>query len=368
MDSFRNRLLALIIGLVVITQSVTLVAVLASTAHEVRERADGQLRSGAQVVQQFMRMRADQLASTVGVLAADFGFKEAVATHDNETMLSAATEHSKGIGWDLVIFLDTNGRLLTSNSAYVKARVPAVEKLVNSITSGRQDVHLVVLGDQLYEFFVAPIRAPETIGWVAMGFAVDDELAAHIRDLVGAQVSVLTSDGAQLNLVASTLPPQERAALTTRRDLIHGSSTSQSRHVGSLDYLTYVSRLGEGAESAAIVLQQPMAEVMAPYRAQRNALLGIGGVAFGAALAVALLLSRGATRPIGELVRAARRIQAGTYDKAVDVNGGDEFRSLAATFNVMQQNIAEREARISHDAHHDALTGLPNRAFAERHL
>src|ERR1700733_2491354 len=286
MDSFRNRLLALIIGLVVITQSVTLVAVLASTAHQVRERADGQLRSGAQVVQQFMRLRASQLASTVGVLAADFGFKDAVASHDNETMLSAATEHSKGIGWDLVIFLDADGRLLTSNSAYVKAHAPAVQKLVNSITSGREDVHLVVLGDQLYEFFVAPIRAPETIGWVAMGFAVDDELAGHIRDLVGAQVSVLTGDGAHLNLVASTLPPDERAGLTTRRDLVRSTEYSQSRLVRGLDSLTYVSRLGDGAESAAVVLQQPMADVMAPYRAQRNALLGIGGVAFGAALAV----------------------------------------------------------------------------------
>ncbi len=40
MDSFRNRLLALIIGLVVATQSVTLVAVLANTDHEVKVRAD----------------------------------------------------------------------------------------------------------------------------------------------------------------------------------------------------------------------------------------------------------------------------------------------------------------------------------------
>jgi diguanylate cyclase len=368
MDSFRNRLLALIIGLVVITQSVTLVAVLASTAHEVRERADAQLKSGSQVVQQFMRLRADQLASTVGVLAGDFGFKDAVASHDNVTMLSAATEHSKGIGWDLVIFIDANGRLLTSNSEYVKAHASTVENLVNSVTSGQEDVHLVVLDDHLYQFFVAPIRAPETIGWVAMGFAVDDAVAAHVRDLVGAQVSVLTGDGTHLNLVASTLPPAEREALTRRRDLVRGDDFSQSRVVRGLDYLTYVSRLGDAAESAAVVLQQPMAEVMAPYREQRNALLGIGGVAFGAALAVALLLSRGATRPIGELVRAALRIQAGTYDEGVAVSGGEEFRSLASTFNVMQQNIAEREARISHDARYDALTGLPNRVFAERHL
>ena len=111
-----------------------------------------------------------------------------------------------------------------------------------------------------------------------------------------------------------------------------------------------------------------MVEVMAPYRTQRNALTAIGGIALVAAIAIALLLGRGATRPIGELVRAARRIQAGAYDEAVDVRGGDEFRSLAATFNAMQQGIAQREARISHDAHYDALTGLPNRAFAERHL
>ena len=42
--------------------------------------------------------------------------------------------------------------------------------------------------------------------------------------------------------------------------------------------------------------------------------IGIGGIALGAALEIALLLSRGATRPIRELVRAARRIQAGTLD------------------------------------------------------
>ena len=50
MNSFRNRLLALIIGLVVATQSVTLVAVLWSTAHQVQVQADEELRSGAKVV------------------------------------------------------------------------------------------------------------------------------------------------------------------------------------------------------------------------------------------------------------------------------------------------------------------------------
>jgi diguanylate cyclase (GGDEF)-like protein len=369
MDSFRNRLLALIIGLVIITQSVTLVAVLASTEHEARVRADEQLRYGSQVVQQSMRQRADQLASTVAVLANDGGFKDAVASHEPATMLSAVTEHSRNIiGWDLVVFMDADGRLLTSTSPYVSAHATAVQNLVNSVTSGHEDVHLLVVGDHLYQFFVAQVKAPDPIGWVAMGFAVDDALAANFRKVVGTQVSVLAGDGAQMKLVASTLPAEQRAALGTLHDLGTSSDTSQSRDLAGVEYLTYITRMGDSTESVAVVLQRPTAEVMAPYRTQRNALTAIGGIALLAAIVIALLLGRGATRPIGELVQAARRIQAGTYDKTVDVRGGDEFRSLAATFNAMQQGIAEREARISHDAHHDALTGLPNRAFAERHL
>ena len=369
MDSFRNRLLALIIGLVVTTQSVTLVAVLASTDHEVRVRADERLRSGSQAVHEFMRYRADQLSSTVAVLARDSGFREAVASRDAETMLSAATNHSARIGADLVVLMDTDGRPITANSNYVTTHAAAVQKMVNSAINDRENAHLMVMGDHLYQFFVAPVRAPDIIGWVAMGFAVDDALASKVKDLVqGVQVSVLAGEGSQPHLVASTLPPEARVALAARHDLSAASQNAQTLPLATQDYLTYVSRLSDAGETATIVLQEPMDTVMAPYRSQRNALLAIGGIALGGALAVSLLLSRSATRPIGELVRAARRIQAGSYDKAVDVRGGDEFRSLAATFNVMQQNIAEREARISHDAQHDALTGLPNRLYAERAL
>src|SRR6202035_3985280 len=83
---------------------------------------------------------------------------------------------------------------------------------------------------------------------------------------------------------------------------------------------------------------------------------------------IGTLLGRSATRPIGELVRAAERIQEGRYDTAVEASGGAEFRSLAATFNTMQKNIAEREADITYQAHHDPSTGLPNRALVEKKL
>jgi len=54
MGSFRNRLLAVIIGLVCVTQTVTLIAVLARTEHSVVERAAKQLVAGSSFVEQLI--------------------------------------------------------------------------------------------------------------------------------------------------------------------------------------------------------------------------------------------------------------------------------------------------------------------------
>jgi hypothetical protein len=58
-----------------------------------------------------MAFRASQLASGVAVLAADFGFREAVSSHDAPTILSAAENHSRRIDADSVL-VDTEGSLV----------------------------------------------------------------------------------------------------------------------------------------------------------------------------------------------------------------------------------------------------------------
>src|SRR5262245_2722116 len=93
MGSFRNRLLVLITGLVVVTQSVTLIAVLARVEQTVKDRAAGELGAGGAFVEQIIRFRASQLAADVSVLASDWGFRETMALGDPRTQLSAANNH-----------------------------------------------------------------------------------------------------------------------------------------------------------------------------------------------------------------------------------------------------------------------------------
>src|SRR5690348_11958352 len=147
MGSFRKRLLVLIIGLAVLTQTVTLFAVLASTARNVEARGAEQLSEAGSFVDQLIRYRAEQLASAVAVLAEDFGFREAVASGDRPTMLDAAGNNARRIGADLVLLLDTRGRVLASNAPSEAHTGSSIGGLLLGQSEGRRNrPQFVVLG------------------------------------------------------------------------------------------------------------------------------------------------------------------------------------------------------------------------------
>jgi diguanylate cyclase (GGDEF)-like protein len=369
MGSFRKRLLVLIIGLVVVTQTVTLAAVLASTAHNVEARAAERLRSGGTFVEQLIRFRAGQLANAVAVLAMDYGFRTAVADGHPPTILDAAKNSAQRFAADMVLVLDTHGRVLVSTAELGPDSSTPLPDLNDGTRASRDLPHFAVVGNRAYQFFLAPVRTPETIAWVAMGFAVDTSFAQKLRQLVGAHVTLITygEDGSEH--VSSTLPQPQRLQVSgSDTPRLVAASVPSVVTVGGEQFLSVSQRLDARGATVDVVLQEPMETVFGPYRDVRDALLLIDGIALVLAGVIGTLLGRSATRPIGQLVEAAHRIQQGRYEESVRASGGDEFRSLAAAFNAMQRTIAEREADITHQVYHDPVTGLPNRAFAERRL
>jgi len=368
MSSFRNRLLVLIIGLVIVTQTVTLAAVLISTRRMVEARAAEQLRSGATLADNLIGFRASQLASGVALLAADFGFREAVASAHAPTIRSAARNHAQRIGADMVLVLDTHGQVLASTATASDDAGSSLAGLLEDAARMREQPNFRVFGAHAYQFFLAPVRTPETIAWVAMGFVADEALAARIRDLVGSEVAIVTHGANGLTRIAATLPLPDAAAGSGVATLPAASHVPHISRLGQADYLGFARRLEVRGDSVDVILLKPLQDVLAPYRELRDAMLLIDGFALLVAAVIGAVLGRSATRPIGELVLAARRIERGQYETTVDVAGGEEFRSLAATFNAMQSNIAAREADITYHAYHDPLTALPNRAGAVRTL
>jgi diguanylate cyclase (GGDEF)-like protein len=369
MGSFRKRLLVLIIGLVIVTQTVTLAAVLVSTRRTVEARAAEQLRSGAALAEQLLRFRAAQLANGVAVLAGDFGFREAVASGHVPTILSAARNNAQRIGADMVLVLDTRGRVLVSTTPATAAVGASLASLLADTATERGEPSFRVFGAQSYQIFLAPVRAPETIAWVAMGFVADAALARKIRELVDAQVAIVTHGHDGIGRVAATLTAAQGSADAAALAALPASAAgAHAARLAGADYLSFARGVEARGDPVELILLKPLQDVLAPYRELRDAMLLIDGIALLLAAVTGAVLGRGASRPIAELMRAARRIEQGQYETTVDVSGGEEFRRLAATFNAMQSNIAAREADITYQAYHDPLTGLPNRALVMRGL
>ena len=78
MQSFRTRILGLLLAIVVTTQLATMLVLVVQTHREAQSRAQQQLSSGGRVLANIMHSRAGQLRDAVHVLVADYGFKEAV--------------------------------------------------------------------------------------------------------------------------------------------------------------------------------------------------------------------------------------------------------------------------------------------------
>ena len=73
-------------------------------------------------------------------------------------------------------------------------------------------------------------------------------------------------------------------------------------------------------------------------------------------------------RPIKETTYALRQQASGKFVSLKKVKALRETRELADAFHTMRSQVQERQQRLDYMAHHDELTGLPNRALFYQYL
>jgi sigma-B regulation protein RsbU (phosphoserine phosphatase) len=107
-----------------------------------------------------------------------------------------------------------------------------------------------------------------------------------------------------------------------------------------------------GTDSSLVVIV-PTEAVMAPalageqqvrarLRAHRVLIITVFGAVLAAAMLVATIVSRAATRPVRELSEAAHRIADGDLETRVAVRSADEIGELGATFNAMLPKLRDQ--------------------------
>jgi signal transduction histidine kinase len=305
----------------------------------IARQAEAELRHGleesARLVarQHRARMDAGRLAA---LLVADLPrLKAAVATGDAPTVEPLARDYRERVDADAFVVKGRDGEALA----------------VLGLRGGRETpgpAACLVDGGRLLETATVPLllgtEAPETLGTLTLGFALDDAVTARLRGLTGSHVAVAYRG----RIFASTLPRSWDAALLGAL----GTEGVAHLDLGGEDWVAVREPLGTEEGGPLALVLRSRAESLGPLRALRTALLLAALVAIGVSLLLSWAVARTVTRPLAALTDGMKEVAAtGDLTRKIGPGrpGDDEDALLVArTFNTLTDSIArfQREAAL----------------------
>jgi diguanylate cyclase (GGDEF)-like protein len=368
-QSLEGRIATLFLMLIIVLQVLGLAVIQSGIDSNARASIATELTNGEKVFRKLMEQAAQKRRSSAQVLARDTGFVQAVGNDgngDQETIKSALENSARRAGADLTMLVDGERRIKVTTGI---GRAAGLEKLVLRLldqaeqSDGASSIALV--DDKPFQVVVMPVRAPITIAWVVMGFAIDRELATDMKELSALEVAILSrgADGRWLP-VEATLPPAASASmLASLQNTSIGAARTFDITISGARYsarMVDISRDGE--RGASVMLARSIDAATEQYtRLERHLmLLTVAGIIVAAVASV--LTAKRIAQPLRQLAGIARRLERGDYRAQTGFKRDDEIGALAKAFDSMRDGIAKREQEIRRLAYWDPLTSLPNRA------
>jgi len=256
---------------------------------------------------------------------------------DQATIQALADQYRVGVTADFLLVAAADGTWL-GLSHWPASAPPDWTTLTGTPRPGGSNGQrsLVALPDGVYLVVLEPARfVDEVLGWMAIGYRLDDRLALELAGITRADVNIVAAG----RLWSSSLADGPRramagavAAVAPARDWMDlGTTRYSSRHY-SLDTAT-----GAGGVSLILLIDwTPTQELIDQLHAR---LIWIGVAAFLLAVAGATVFSRRAARPLRDVVDAAREITRGEWTRRVPVRGTSEAAAMAVAFNEMTATL-----------------------------
>ena len=363
----RTRLTVLYAALFGATLLLVSITVFAAINQAAQRQVRGELTATGTVFDRVWSLRSDRLREGAALLSRDFGFREAVATGDSATIVSAMDNLKTRFNIDRAFIVTNDGRVVGADT---QALAGEARRLAAAFDAADDPSGVARLGGAPYQVMAAPVMSPDQIGWLVFAVRLDrNEMSALERlSAIPLSATVFDRDDKGWSLDGAAHDP-DRMRLSRFIDRVLGEKLTGPQAIDesggkSLALVKHLPVLAADAP-AVLVLRYPLSRALAPYRlllviVSLSGLAGLGVVGWGS-----FILARGVTRPISILDEAAQRLQRGE-DAQVEIHTDDEIGRLAGSFNTMATEIQDRERRITHLALHDGDTGLPNRLALER--
>ena len=349
--SFRRRLALFLILTLAIVQVLTAVLGYAFLRDGLVKKGEREMVAESAVFTRQLDLLSERMSAGVQILSLDYALRQAIAQNDYQTQLSALRNHGNRIGATRMVLVNLDGTVAADTGATHPQRTPfPYLNLLQIAADGGQAKALATLGDQVYWIVIAPVRAPVPIAFIAACIPVDGKLLGKLRDISYEQraIALTTRNSAGKWFIVAQSGRNWDNPLMLRLTPQFDGARAGVRSIVGRDYLTVTAPLKTAPGSAPVfaILDYPMIEMLAPYRAILWPILFVSLGVLVLALIGAMLIVRSFSEPLEMLAGAARRIAGGDYTPPERLKQRDEIGHLGDALINMTRSIAEREAAL----------------------
>jgi signal transduction histidine kinase len=349
---------------------------------QVRLQIFQDLRNSVYTFQNVQREREQTLTHFAALMADLPTLKAMMTTEHAATIQDGSQTFWDSSGSDVFVLADRSGNVVALHAKAADfRRESAQESLTNSLsqeTAGQWwfgNRHLFQVSIQ--PIYVGPHSDNRILGYLVIGYEIDDGLARELSQVAASQVAFLYGD----TLVRSTLSPlQETDLIQQARSFTDSRLEPKEIQLGQERFLATRVDLGAGGSlPVQLSVLKSLDQATAFLGNLNRLLLTLGLVAVILGSGMVFLFSHTFTRPLGTLVNGVRALGKGDYDYPIAARGGDEVAEVTAAFLRMRSNLQETQRRlleserlatigqmassISHDLRHSLATVMANAEF-----
>ena len=302
-----------------------------------------EMTANSKAFNKVLELESQRMATATDILAADFGFREAVALGEEPTIASALVSLRNRLDVPKAFIMTLDG---TTIGLEEKMKAEDADSVWNALDEGSRS-GLIKIGGEYHGVVASPVEAPNLFGWLVVGKPLNRAEMQNLAQLAPINLTAKVLDARSLPETLGAKTGEQVELAENGKRILYRASALPSLSAN---------------EKPTLLLRHSLSEALLAYRPITWILSALALFGLAIIISAGWLLAKGITRPIARLEEAARQISIGERHK-VAVNSTDEIGRLGDSFNEMVDAIVEREDKISHIALHDALTDLPNRKY-----
>jgi len=354
-----------------------------SVQKQVRNEIFADLRNSVDTFQSFQSQREATLTRSAELLADLPNLRALMTTQHEATIQDASTGLWRLAGSDLFALADREGRLVALHTTTSGLTRDLAQQFIRNASVQDSSGQWWFGGQHLYEVFLKPIyfgpaSANRQLGFLAVGYEIDDRVASEVSRISASQVAFYYGSA----IVRTTLPSIKESELAHQPSTPVAANSPEPTRVqlGDERFLaTSLELTPRKTPAVRLVVFKSYDQATAFLDSLNRLLLLLGLVAVLGGSALVFLISHTFTRPLQDLVQGVRALGKGDFTYRLTAQGGDEVAEVTEAFDRMRNSLlktqrelleAERLATIgrmassiSHDLRHSLAAIVANAEF-----